>query len=189
VDATSTSLEARVQGWPAGLYLAALYLRQGAPFGRVAASFGGDDQFVSEYLESEFLSRISARQRAFLTRTAVLERMCGSLCDAVLELSGSAGELTDLARSNPLLVPLDRRGKWYRYRGDVQAARQHLVSAQRARHLLTHAVPHMAVQARIELTRVHLALGDLAGARTAPDLAIALGYDVAAALEELDQVV
>ena len=51
-------------------------------------------------------------------------------------------------------------------RGDVQAARRHLVSAQRTRSLLTYAFPHMAVQARIELIRVHLALGDLAGART-----------------------
>ena len=48
---------------------------------RVAASFGGDDLFVSEYVESEFLSRISRQDRAFLARTAVLERMCGPLCD------------------------------------------------------------------------------------------------------------
>jgi LuxR family transcriptional regulator, maltose regulon positive regulatory protein len=50
-----------------------------------------------------------------LTRTAVLERMCGPLCEAVLELPGSAAVLADLARSNLLLVPLDRRGLWYRY--------------------------------------------------------------------------
>jgi LuxR family transcriptional regulator, maltose regulon positive regulatory protein len=108
-------LHQRTEGWPVGLYLAALYIREGAPFGRVAASFGGDDLFVSEYVESEFLSRISPQNRAFLTRTAVLERMCGPLCDAVLERSGSAEALADLARSNLLLVPLDRRGKWYRY--------------------------------------------------------------------------
>jgi LuxR family transcriptional regulator, maltose regulon positive regulatory protein len=108
-------LHRRTEGWPAGLYLAALYIREGAPFGRVAASFGGDDLFVSQYVESEFLSRISQQDRAFLTRTAVLERMCGPLCDAVLERSGSAEALADLARSNLLLVPLDRRGKWYRY--------------------------------------------------------------------------
>jgi LuxR family transcriptional regulator, maltose regulon positive regulatory protein len=108
-------LHERTEGWPVGLYLAALYIREGAPFGRVAASFGGDDLLVSEYVESEFLSRISTQDRAFLTRTAVLERMCGPLCDAVLEQSGSAEELADLARSNLLLVPLDRRGKWYRY--------------------------------------------------------------------------
>jgi LuxR family maltose regulon positive regulatory protein len=108
-------LHRRTEGWPVGLYLAALYLREGAPFGRVAGSFGGDDVLVSEYVESEFLSRISRRQRVFRTRTAVLERMCGHACDAVLELSGSAGALADLVRSNLLLVPLDRRGKWYRY--------------------------------------------------------------------------
>jgi LuxR family maltose regulon positive regulatory protein len=50
--------------------------------------------------------------------------------------------------------------------GDVPAARQYLVRAQRARPLLTYALPHLAVQARIELTRVHLALADIAGART-----------------------
>jgi LuxR family maltose regulon positive regulatory protein len=108
-------LHQRTEGWPAGLYLAALYLREGGPFAAAAVSFGGDDRLVSEYMESEFLARISARQREFLIRTAVLERMCGPLCDAVLELSGSTATLDDLARSNLLLVPLDRRGQWYRY--------------------------------------------------------------------------
>ena len=108
-------LHDRTEGWPAGLYLAALYLREGGPLASATVSFGGDDQLVSEYMESEFLSRISLRQRAFLTRTAVLERMCGPLCDAVLQVSGSAAVLADLAGSNVLLVPLDRRGEWYRY--------------------------------------------------------------------------
>jgi LuxR family transcriptional regulator, maltose regulon positive regulatory protein len=66
-------------------------------------------------MESEFLSRISPGQRAFLTRTAVLERMCGPLCEAVLEAAGSAAVLADLAGANLPLVPLDRRGEWYRY--------------------------------------------------------------------------
>ena len=73
------------RGRQAGLYLAALYLREGGPVAGAGISFGGDDRLVSEYMESEFLARISRRRRAFLTRTAVLERMCGSLCDAVLE--------------------------------------------------------------------------------------------------------
>ena len=108
-------LHQRTEGWPAGLYLAALYLREGGPFAGAAVSFGGDDRLVSEYMESEFLSRISRQQRAFLTRTAVLERMCGPLCETVLEAGGSAAILADLAGSNVLLVPLDRRGEWYRY--------------------------------------------------------------------------
>ena len=108
-------LHRRTEGWPVGLYLAALYLRAGGSLPGAAASFGGDDLFVSEYVESEFLERISSTQRAFLTRTAVLERMSGPLCEAVLDVPGAGAILADLARSNLLLVPLDRRGHWYRY--------------------------------------------------------------------------
>jgi len=105
----------RTEGWPAGLYLAALYLREGGPLASAAVSFGGYDRLVSEYMESEFLARITRRQRVFLTRTAVLERMSGPLCEAVLALPCAAADLADLARSNLLLVPLDRRGQWFRY--------------------------------------------------------------------------
>jgi LuxR family transcriptional regulator, maltose regulon positive regulatory protein len=111
----AAELYQRTEGWPAGLYLAALYLKEGGPLASAAASFGGADRLVSEYVESEFLSRVSRGHREFLTRTAVLERMCGPLCDAVLQLSGSATVLADLERSNLLLIPVDRRGEWYRY--------------------------------------------------------------------------
>jgi LuxR family maltose regulon positive regulatory protein len=108
-------LHQRTEGWPTGLYLAALYLREGGSVGNAAASFGGDDRLISAYFESEFLARISSRDREFLTRTAVLDRMYGPLCEAVLELAGSAATLDHLVRSNLLLVPLDRRGQWHRY--------------------------------------------------------------------------
>ena len=108
-------LHRRTEGWPVGLYLAALYLREGGLVGGATVSFSGDDRFVSDYVESEFLARISRRQRVFLTRTAVLERMCGPLCEAVLSTPGAAATLADLAGSNMLLVPLDRTGEWYRY--------------------------------------------------------------------------
>src|SRR5512135_3496393 len=88
---------ARGWRWRAGLYLAALCLREGGPFASAAVAFGGDDRLVIDYMESEFLSRVSARQRTFLTRTAVLERMCGPLCEAVLDVPGSRATLADLA--------------------------------------------------------------------------------------------
>jgi len=66
-------------------------------------------------MKAEFLSWVSRLQRVFLARTAVLERMCGPLCEAVLDLPRSAAILADLARSNVLLVPLDQHGEWYRY--------------------------------------------------------------------------
>jgi LuxR family maltose regulon positive regulatory protein len=108
-------LYGRTEGWAVGLYLAALAVRAGGSLGRAVASFAGDDRLITEYVESEFLARISPPQRAFLTRTAVLERMSGSLVEAVLEQPGSAATLAGLARSNLLLVALDRRGQWYRY--------------------------------------------------------------------------
>jgi LuxR family maltose regulon positive regulatory protein len=114
-DDDLAELYRRTEGWPAGLYLAALCLREGGSLARAAASFRGDDRFVSEYLETELLARISPRQRSFLTRTAVLERMSGPLCEAVLQRPGSRATLSDLASSNLLLMPLDRRGEWYRY--------------------------------------------------------------------------
>jgi LuxR family transcriptional regulator, maltose regulon positive regulatory protein len=109
------ALHERTEGWAAGLYLAALHLREGGNLNSAQYAFSGDERLVSQYMEAEFLDRISARHREFLTRTAVLERMCGPLCEAVLELPGSAAELAELAGSNLLLVPLDRRGYWYRY--------------------------------------------------------------------------
>jgi LuxR family maltose regulon positive regulatory protein len=114
-DDDLTDLHKRTEGWPAGLYLAALYLRDGGSLPDAAASFDGSDQFVSQYVESELLARISPRQRTFLTRAAVLERICGPLCETALDLPGSAATLAELTQSNLLLVPLDQRGMWYRY--------------------------------------------------------------------------
>lgn len=114
-DDEVAELHRRTEGWPAGLYLAALYLREGGALPDAVVSFRGDDRLVSEYVESEFLARMSRRRRMFLTRTAVLQRMSGPLCEAVLELPGAAADLTELARSNSLLVPLDHGGGWYRY--------------------------------------------------------------------------
>jgi len=121
-------LHRRTEGWPAGLYLAALSLREGGSVEDAVASLTGEHRLLSRYMESQFLTRLSAPQREFLARTAVLERMCGPLCDAALERRGSAAALAALARSNLLLVPLDQRGKWYRYHQlfrDMLLARLH----------------------------------------------------------------
>jgi LuxR family transcriptional regulator, maltose regulon positive regulatory protein len=114
-EADLAELYRRTEGWPAGLYLAALAIRAGGSLPGAASSFDGADRFITEYVESEFLARISVRDREFLTRTAVLERMSGPLCEAVLGRPGAAAALDALAGSNLLLVPLDRRGHWYRY--------------------------------------------------------------------------
>jgi LuxR family transcriptional regulator, maltose regulon positive regulatory protein len=161
-------LHEQTEGWPTGLYLAALCLREGGSFAGAAFSFGGDDRLVSDYLESEFLSRISPRQRVFLTRTAVLERMCGPLCDAVLEAGGSAAVLADLAGANVLLVPLDRRGHWYRYHhlfrdmllaelGRLEPGLMPVLRHRAARWCLDNGMPEAALE-------YSMAAGDVDGA-------------------------
>jgi LuxR family maltose regulon positive regulatory protein len=103
----------RTEGWPVALYLAALSVKAGGA--GEGAAFAGDDRFLVDYLQSVLLSRLPPRLVSFLTRTAVLDRMSGSLCDAVLGSAGSAYLLESLESSNMLVIRLDRRRRWYRY--------------------------------------------------------------------------
>ena len=96
LDASELSeLTERTEGWPAGLYLAALSMQAGAPSSASAVGFTGDDRFVSEYFRLELLSRLPAAEARFLKYTSVLDRMCGGLCDAVLQTTRSADTLDD----------------------------------------------------------------------------------------------
>jgi LuxR family maltose regulon positive regulatory protein len=108
-------LAARAEGWPVGLYLAALARKAGGPGSDAGFAFTGDDRFMADYLRSELLAQLPAELVRFLTRAAVLERLSGPLCDAVLDTSGSSQVLESLEGSNLLLVPLDRQRAWYRY--------------------------------------------------------------------------
>lgn len=111
-DDEAQALNERAEGWPAGLYLAALSLQSSSG---PAEQFAGDDRFVTEYLRSEGLAHLTLDEIEFLTRTAVLERMTGSFCDAVLGRTDSAKMLAALERANLFVVALDRRSGWYRY--------------------------------------------------------------------------
>jgi LuxR family transcriptional regulator, maltose regulon positive regulatory protein len=114
-DAEVEELTRRAEGWPVALYLAALAHKAGGQRGNTGFAFTGDDRFLADYLHAELLAHLPAEQVAFLTRTAVLDRLSGPLCDAVLDTSGSVAVLASLERSNLLVVPLDRQREWYRY--------------------------------------------------------------------------
>jgi LuxR family transcriptional regulator, maltose regulon positive regulatory protein len=105
----------RTEGWAAGLYLVGLSLRGRHDASAFIAAFQGDNRHVADYLSAEVLERQPGKVREFLLRTSVLKRLCGPLCNAVLEAGGSAGLLVELERSNLFLVPLDQRREWYRY--------------------------------------------------------------------------
>jgi LuxR family transcriptional regulator, maltose regulon positive regulatory protein len=114
-DAEIDKLTRRTEGWPVALYLAALSIKAQHPKNDAEAAFSGRERFLVDYLQSELLARLSPPEIQFLTRTAVLDRLSGPLCDAVLDTTGSATVLESLERSNLLVVPLDRQREWYRY--------------------------------------------------------------------------
>jgi LuxR family maltose regulon positive regulatory protein len=114
-EARLADLLQRTEGWPTGLYIAALAMKSGNGQSAVGFTFTGDDIFMGDYLRSELLDQISGAELSFLTRTSVLDRMCGPLCDAILNEQGSGAVLEQLEARNLLVVPLDRRREWYRY--------------------------------------------------------------------------
>jgi LuxR family transcriptional regulator, maltose regulon positive regulatory protein len=105
----------RTEGWPAGLYLAALSLRGTPDPHRAVARFGGDDRLLSDYLRDELLAAVDEERLVFLESTSVLDELSGPVCDAVLERTGSGSVLRDMSRSNLLVVPLDNADGAYRY--------------------------------------------------------------------------
>ena len=116
-EADVTTLETRTEGWIAGLQLAALAMQGEQDTARFIQSFTGSHRFVLDYLLEEVLQRQPADIQDFLLRTSILDRMCGPLCDAVLEASPGSGQsvLESLERANLFIVPLDGERRWYRY--------------------------------------------------------------------------
>lgn len=110
-DEDVTTAVERCEGWPTGLVLCALTIRAG---GEVRSLFG-DDRVVSDYLHQEAFARVPDDLQRFLRRTAILEELSGSLCDAVLETTDSGALLHRVEELNLFLIPLDRRRRRYRY--------------------------------------------------------------------------
>jgi LuxR family maltose regulon positive regulatory protein len=104
----------RTEGWPAGLYLAALCAREESDGAGALARFAGDDHIVADYLRDEFLADLSHEDVEFLVSTSILEELSGPLCDAVLSRAGSARLLDRLAQGGVPLHPLDRSRERYR---------------------------------------------------------------------------
>jgi LuxR family transcriptional regulator, maltose regulon positive regulatory protein len=116
-EADVAALEARTEGWIAGLQLAALSLQGQTDPASFIQSFTGSHRFVLDYLLEEVLNQQSPDIQDFLLCTSLLNRLCGPLCDAILgnPLQPSTLTLESLERANLFLVPLDNERRWYRY--------------------------------------------------------------------------
>jgi LuxR family maltose regulon positive regulatory protein len=127
------ALETRTEGWIAGLQLAALAMRDRTNLAEFINAFTGSNRFVVDYLASEVLESLPAQLQTFVFQTAILDRLCGPLCDAVIgdwglgtrdrasdsqsPISNPQSQmlLEELDRTNLFIVPLDDERKWYRY--------------------------------------------------------------------------
>lgn len=118
------ALETRTEGWIAGLQLAALAMRDRSDCASFIDAFTGSHRFVVDYLAEEVFARQPSHLQLFLLQTAILDRLCGSLCDAVMGLEDHAPDpraaytqtlLEELERANLFIVPLDGERRWYRY--------------------------------------------------------------------------
>lgn len=148
------TIEARTEGWIAGLQFAALAMRDRPNRADFIHAFGGSNRFVVDYLADEVLNRLPTHLQTFVLQTSILDRMCGSLCDAVvlgdpldpsLGVSGTQRAysqlvLEELERTNLFLVPLDDERRWYRY--------HHLFAEVLRQRLLSGAAPAL-------VTRLH----------------------------------
>jgi LuxR family maltose regulon positive regulatory protein len=115
-----TALETRTEGWIAGLQLAAISLQvyhDARDITSFIASFTGSHHFVMDYLVEEVLRQQPEHIQTFLLRTSILDRLCGSLCDAVVRDPSAPGQetLEYLEHANLFIVPLDNERRWYRY--------------------------------------------------------------------------
>jgi LuxR family transcriptional regulator, maltose regulon positive regulatory protein len=114
-DADVASLVQRTEGWPAGLYLAALSLRGHASPSSFVRQFGGENRFILDFLAEEVLTQQPAEVRQFLARTSILTRFCAPLCEAVAGPADSAAIISVIERENLFVVPLDQNRRWFRY--------------------------------------------------------------------------
>jgi len=125
----------RTEGWAAGIYLAALTLLAADDRTALVRRFGARNRHVVDFLLDEVLEAHDPATQELMLRSSILERLCGPLCDALLEQEGAAKLLDMLAGSNLFLLPLDEAGEWYRF---------HHLFAQLLRVELEHREPGLA---------------------------------------------
>jgi LuxR family maltose regulon positive regulatory protein len=145
------TLLSRTEGWPAGLSLAALALGDRAGVPDAPKRFGGQDRVVADYLRDEVLADLAPEQLEFVLGSSVLGTLTGPACDAVLQRTGSAGMLSELARSSLLLVSLDRTDQRYRY---------HRLLGEMLRAELRRRWPQLEPELHRRASRWHWAAGD-----------------------------
>lgn len=114
-DSEVAKLEARTEGWIAGLHLTILSMQGRPDLADFIEHFTGSHAYIIDYLVEEVLQRQPAAVQQFLLQTSILTRLCAPLCDQLTGRSDSQGWLEQLQRANLFLIALDDERRWFRY--------------------------------------------------------------------------
>lgn len=141
----------RTEGWAAGVQLAALTLsRRTAPATVLIEEMRGDNRHILDFFASEVLPSLTPDQHQLLTRTSLLERLSGPLCDAVLHRTGSAAILAEVDQANLFVVPLDDRREWYRCHRLFRDALRHQLDPETSAAVLGEAADWFLSEGQLE---------------------------------------
>jgi LuxR family maltose regulon positive regulatory protein len=110
-----TELDTRIEGWIAGMQLAALSIRECEDVQGFIQAFTGTHRHIVDYLTEQVLMIQATDYQSFLLETSILDRFSGPLCDAVTGKTGGQAMLEQLEVANLFIVPLDDERRWYRY--------------------------------------------------------------------------
>jgi LuxR family transcriptional regulator, maltose regulon positive regulatory protein len=169
------TLDARTEGWAAGLQLAALSLRGHDDPGPLVQAFAGSHRFILDYLVDEVLAGQRAEVSRFLLDTSVLHRLSGELCDALTGRTNGRQLLEELERENVFVVPLDEQRRWYRYHhlfADALRARLLYEQPERVRALHQAASAWFAGNGDLDDAITHALVADADAAADLIELAI-----------------
>ncbi len=108
-------LEDRTEGWAVGLQLAGLSMQKQADPKAFIADFSGSHRHILDYLTEEVIQQQPEEIRTFLLQTAILDRLCGPVCDALTGRNDGSSLLAHLEAANLFVIPLDEERRWYRY--------------------------------------------------------------------------
>jgi LuxR family transcriptional regulator, maltose regulon positive regulatory protein len=139
-------LDNRIEGWIAGLQLAALSIKKSTDPSELIAGLSGSHHFILSYLTEEVLRQLPPAVESFLLQTSVLDRLNASLCNAVTGRQDSEAVLKELYTSNLFVIPLDEEHSWYRYhhlfadllRGQLKRTQAELIATLHARASIWH---------------------------------------------------
>lgn len=109
------SLHQKTEGWITGLQLAAYSISTSLNKDEFINNFTGSHQDIFQFLSEEVFSRQPEPVQKFLIQTAVLNRLCSSLCNAVTGRTDGTEMLAALNRKQLFVTPLDDQGTWFRY--------------------------------------------------------------------------